>query len=153
MSFRTRGGSGVLWAKVLWFFLSRKNMLSSYVGAGNRDWQIHDSLYFTRLQAAALIASCLGAGDPADPRASLLYSGLAGLPPVRVHVGDDEVLLDDAGRCVERAAAAGVDARLEVWHVMAHGFLGGISRMAAASQALAEIGHFLSGRLAAIPVA
>ena len=109
--------------------------------------------YFTRLQAAALIVSYLGAGDPADPRVSPLYGELAGLPPVRVHVGDDEVLLDDARRYVVRAVAAGVDARLEVWQGMPHGFLGGISRMAAASQALAKIGHFLSSRLTAAPIA
>jgi len=31
-----------------------------------------------------------------------------------VYVGDDEVLLDDSVRFVERAVAAGVDARLDV---------------------------------------
>ena len=105
--------------------------------------------YFTRSQVAALVAAYLSGADPADPRASPLYGELAGLPPVRVHVGDDEVLLDDAQRYVVRAAAAGVDARLEVWHGMPHGFLGGIGRMAAASDALATIGRFLASRLTA----
>jgi monoterpene epsilon-lactone hydrolase len=108
--------------------------------------------YFIRSQAAALIASYLGAGDPADPRASPLLGALAGLPPVRVHVGEDEVLLDDSRRYVARAVAAGVDARLDLWQGMPHGFLGGIGRLAAASQALAEIGAFLSNRLAADPL-
>ena len=36
------------------------------------------------------------------------------LPPVRIHVGDDEVLLDDSRRYAEPAAAAGVDVRLDV---------------------------------------
>ena len=106
--------------------------------------------YFTRSQAEALIASYLGGHAVAShPSASPLYGELAGLPPVRVHVGDDEVLLDDARRYVERAVAANVDARLDVWQGMPHGFLGGIGRFAAASRALAAIGAFLSVRLAA----
>jgi len=36
------------------------------------------------------------------------------MPPVRIHVGSDEVLLDDSLRYVERAFAAGIDARVDV---------------------------------------
>jgi len=64
----------------------------------------------------------LNGADPTDPKASALYGDLAGLPPVRVHVGDDEVLLDDALRYVARAVDAGVDARVDVWQGMPHGF-------------------------------
>ena len=71
--------------------------------------------YFIRSQAAELVRSYLGGHDPADPLASPMYGELAGLPPIRVHVGDDEVLLDDSLRYVERAVAAGVDARVDVW--------------------------------------
>ena len=39
----------------------------------------------------------------------------ARLPPVRLHVGEDEVLLDYSCRYVERAVVAGVDAKLDVW--------------------------------------
>ena len=105
--------------------------------------------YFTRSQAEALIASYLGHGVASHPWASPLHGELAGLPPIRVHVGDDEVLLDDSRRYVERAVAADVDATLDVWEGMPHGFLGGIGRFAAASRALADIGAFLSARLAA----
>jgi monoterpene epsilon-lactone hydrolase len=105
--------------------------------------------YFTRPQAEALIAGYLGDADPTHPSASPLYGELAGLPPIRVYVGDDEVLLDDSLRYVERAAAANVDATVDVWEGMPHGFLGGIGRFAAASQVLAELGTFLSTRLAA----
>jgi acetyl esterase/lipase len=41
---------------------------------------------------------------------SPLYGNLAGLPPIRVHVGGDEMLLGDSRQYVERAVAAGVDA-------------------------------------------
>ena len=33
----------------------------------------------------------------------------------RIHIGDDEVLLDDSLQYVERAVAAGVDAQADVW--------------------------------------
>lgn len=103
--------------------------------------------YFLRSQAAELVGSYLGGHDPADPLASPLYGKFAGLPPIRVHVGDDEVLLDDSLRYVERAVAAGVDARVDVWEGMPHGFLSGIGTLAASKQALDEIGRFLAGRL------
>ena len=103
--------------------------------------------YFLRSQVAELVRSYLGGHDPADPLASPLYGNLAGLPPVRIHVGDDEVLLDDSLRYVERAVAAGVDARVDVWEGMLHGFLSGIGTLAASEQALDEIGRFLADRL------
>jgi len=103
--------------------------------------------YFLRSQAAELVRSYLGGHEPADPLASPLYGKLAGLPPVRVHVGDDEVLLDDSLRYVELAVAAGVDARVDVWEGMPHGFLSGIGTLAASEQTLDEIGRFLAGRL------
>jgi acetyl esterase/lipase len=49
------------------------------------------------------------------------------------------VLLDDSRRYVERAVAAGVDATLDVWMGMAHGFTNAVGRMHAADQALDAI--------------
>ena len=74
---------------------------------------------------------------------------LAGLPPISIHVGDDEVLLDDSCRYFERAAAAGVDARLDVWEGMPHGFAGSVGKLAAAAEALDAVGEFLAQRLKA----
>jgi acetyl esterase/lipase len=101
--------------------------------------------YFTKSQAAGLVASYLGETDPKNPLASPLYGDLSGLPPIRVHVGDDEVLLDDSRRYVERAAQAGVDAELDVWMGMPHGFVTGIGQFDAARQSLDAIGAFLKG--------
>jgi epsilon-lactone hydrolase len=103
--------------------------------------------YFTRSQVEGLIRSYLGKTDPTDPRASPLYANLHGLPPIRIHVGDDEVLLDDSRRYVERAVAAGVDAKLDVWEGMPHGFANTIGKTAAAASALEAIGAFLTQRL------
>jgi acetyl esterase/lipase len=103
--------------------------------------------YFLRPQAAGLVRSYLGENDPKNPLASPLYGDLAGLPPVRVHVGDDEVLLDDSRRYVERAVAASVDARLDIWMGMPHGFVNGVGNMHAANEALLAIGTFLNDLL------
>jgi monoterpene epsilon-lactone hydrolase len=101
--------------------------------------------YFTKSQAAGLVASYLGKTDPRNPLASPLYGDLSGLPPIRVHVGDDEVLLDDSRRYVDRAVQAGVDAELDVWMGMPHGFVTGIGQFDAARQSLEAIGAFLKG--------
>jgi len=105
--------------------------------------------YFIKSQVAGLVRSYLSDSDPKNPLASPLFGNLTGLPPLRVHVGDDEVLLDDSRRYVERAITAGVDAKLDVWMGMPHGFVNSVGSMNAADQALRAIGTFLNGLLAA----
>jgi epsilon-lactone hydrolase len=100
--------------------------------------------YFTKQQVAELVRSYLGTADANDPLASPLQGCLSGVPPIRVHVGDDEVLLDDARRYVDRAVADGVDARLDVWTGMPHGFVAIIGGVKAAAQALDASGLFLA---------
>ena len=102
--------------------------------------------YFTKSQAAELVRSYLGDANPSNALASPLYGDLKGLPPIRVHVGEDEVLLDDSQRYVEAAVAAGVDARLDVWKGMPHVFVNAIG-FDAAKEALAAVGSFLAERL------
>ena len=70
---------------------------------------------FVRDQAEELISTYLAGHAPADPAASPLFSELSGLPPVRVHVGNDELLRDESLNYVQRAVAAGVDAQVNVW--------------------------------------
>ena len=103
--------------------------------------------FFTRPQVAELVHSYLGSADAKHPLASPLHSQLAGMPPVRIHVGDDEVLLDNSLRFAERAVTASVDARLDVWMGMPHGFAGSIGKLKAAAQALDAVGAFLTERL------
>jgi epsilon-lactone hydrolase len=107
--------------------------------------------YFARAQVEALVKSYLNEQAGTDPLASPLYGVLRDLPPVRVHVGKDEVLLDDACRYVARAVAAGVDATLDVWEGMPHGFLSTVGRTDAATSALEAIGNFLALRLSTKP--
>jgi acetyl esterase/lipase len=62
----------------------------------------------------------IAGGDPRAPLASPIYADLAGLPPLLIHVGECETLLDDSTRLADRARAAGVDVTLEVWDEMIH---------------------------------
>lgn len=64
----------------------------------------------------------LAGADPKHPLASPLYADLRGLPPLMIHVGDAEVLLDDSRLLAERARAAGVEVSLHVWDGMFHVF-------------------------------
>jgi monoterpene epsilon-lactone hydrolase len=107
--------------------------------------------FFLRDQAEGLVAAYLAGHDPADPLVSPLFGALAGLPPVRVHVGDDEVLRDDSLNYVQQAVAVGVDAQVDVWEGMPHGFLGSVGQLEAADAALKLLGAFLSQRLSTIP--
>jgi monoterpene epsilon-lactone hydrolase len=105
--------------------------------------------FFTRAQVAELVHSYLGSADARDPLASPLFGRHSGMPSIRIYVGDDEVLLDDSLRYVERAVAAGVDSRADVWMGMPHGFPASVGRFKAAAQALDEIGGFLVEKLRA----
>ena len=100
--------------------------------------------YFTKQQLAEVVRAYLRGADANDPLASPLQGRFSGLPPIRIHVGDDEVLLDDSRRYVERAIAGGVDARLDVWTGMPHVFIANIGTLKASAQALDAIGLFLN---------
>ena len=89
----------------------------------------------------------LGEQDLCDPQASPLYGNLTGLPPVRLHVGEDEILLDDSRRFAERIGIVGGSAQLHVWQGMVHVFLANIELLQAAREALDDIGEFLRSYL------
>lgn len=57
-----------------------------------------------------------------DPLASPVYADLTGLPPLFLQVGDSEVLLDDSRRIYANAKEAGIEATLQIWRGVAHGW-------------------------------
>jgi acetyl esterase/lipase len=85
----------------------------------------------------------LGEMDPRNPLASPLYADLSGLPPLLIHVGEDEVLRDDSTRLAERARAAGVRVELKVWSVVPHAWQLAPHRIPEAHQSLRESAEFL----------
>jgi monoterpene epsilon-lactone hydrolase len=106
-----------------------------------------DDPLVTREMLALAGASYLRMHDPLDPLASPLYGELAGLPPIQLHVGTREVLLDDALRYAERARAAGVDATAHAWEGMTHVFPSSVGSLDAADQALDIMAAFLVDEL------
>jgi monoterpene epsilon-lactone hydrolase len=85
----------------------------------------------------------LGDTDPRHPIASPLYADLAGLPPLLIHVGADEVLLDDSTRLAERARAAGVPVEMKIWPVVPHAWQLVPHLIPEARQSLRESAAFL----------
>jgi len=65
-------------------------------------------------------AAALGSVAADTPAASPMYADLRGLPPVLLHVGSTELLLDDARRTHERIRAGGGTSRMEVYEDVAH---------------------------------
>lgn len=87
---------------------------ASLVTNTKRDAMFHGA------DIAKVAGPYMGERDPKHPVASPLYADLSGLPPLLVHAGSDEVLLDDSTRLVDRAKAAGTDVVLQTWPVVPH---------------------------------
>jgi acetyl esterase/lipase len=85
----------------------------------------------------------VGEADPWPALASPVHADLTGLPPLLVHVGDAEVLLDDACLLAERAERAGVDVTLEVWPEMIHVWHVFAGRVPESTEAVRRAGDFL----------
>ena len=96
-----------------------------------------------------MASAYLGDRDRRTALASPLFADLRGLPPLLIHVGSEEVLLDDAVQLAERAKAAGVDATLEVWEQMIHVWHWFLPLLDEADQAIATIGRFAKARMTA----
>lgn len=90
----------------------------------------------------------LAGADPRAPLASPLHADLAGLPPLLIHVGSEEVLLDDSRKLAERCEAAGVEAELEVWPDMIHVWHWFGEYLDEAGSAVRRIGEYVRARLA-----
>ncbi len=87
----------------------------------------------------------LNGADPRTPLASPLYAPLQGLPPLEIHVGSHEVLLDDSTRLAERAIAAGCSVTLKTWPVVPH--VWPLFPLPEAAQSLNAAAKFLHSKL------
>jgi acetyl esterase/lipase len=87
-----------------------------------------------------------GTHDPKDPLVSPVHANFRGLPPMLIHVGDAEILLDDATRVAKTAKAAGVNVELEVWDDMPHVWHVFAKILPEGQQAIDKIGKFVIAR-------
>jgi epsilon-lactone hydrolase len=94
-----------------------------------------------------MASNYLGGTDPRTPLASPLFADLRGLPPLLIHVGSEEVLLDDASGLAERARAAGIPVTFEVWESMIHVWHWFLPWLDEAQAAVDKIGGFVRSQL------
>jgi epsilon-lactone hydrolase len=98
----------------------------------------------TKEMLAAMAAAYLRTQDASAALASPLEGTLTGLPPIQLHVGTRDVLLDDTLRYVTRARKAGVDATAHVWEGMTHVFQSSVGSLDAADRSLNIMAGFLT---------
>lgn len=72
---------------------------------------------------------------------------LRGLPPVLIQMGSREILRPDAEEMIDRLAAAGVPAQLQIWTGQIHVFQAAASWLPEADAAVREVGRFVRGNL------
>ena len=107
---------------------------------------LDDFIKYGGLSARA--ESYLSGADPKNPLASALYADLRGLPPLLVHVGSAETLLDDSTRLAALAEEAGVDLTLKIWDDMVHVWQAFASILPEGQQSIDETGAFIRAKLA-----
>lgn len=88
-----------------------------------------------------------GTEDVHNPLISPIYADLSGLPPLYIHVGNDEVLLDDSRTIAEHAKAADVEVHLTVWEGMWHVFQVFAPVLPEGQQAIEQIGAFIRQKI------
>jgi monoterpene epsilon-lactone hydrolase len=86
----------------------------------------------------------LGTESPHDPLASPLFANLAGLPPILIQVGSNEVLLDDARVLHQKVIAAGGSSELRIFDRVFHGWHFGTPFVPEARAALQDIVDFVA---------
>jgi monoterpene epsilon-lactone hydrolase len=80
--------------------------------------------------------------NPSDPVVSPLYGDLSRLPPTLIHASESEMLIDDARRYTNKAAAAGAAVTLQTWEGMVHVWHAFVMTLPEAQHAFDEIGEF-----------
>jgi acetyl esterase/lipase len=94
-------------------------------------------------RAASFALHYLAGADPRHPYASPLYGDPAGLPPILIQVGGDEMLRDDSVRMADRLRAAGSPVEIEIWPRMPHVWQLFARVLPEGRRAIARIGAFV----------
>jgi monoterpene epsilon-lactone hydrolase len=101
--------------------------------------------FITKKHVLACAEAFLGGTDPGG--LVLFEKDLRGLPGMLVQVGEDEILLSDSLRLVERARAAELKVSLEIYEGMWHVFQSFAVIVPEARLAIARIGAFVREKL------
>jgi acetyl esterase/lipase len=123
-------------------------LLSPWLDLGRDRRAVPDLLRRDVVLSPVWLEACAGAyAAPAawaDPLVSPLHAALAGLPPLLIQSGTDDLLAPDAGLLAARASAAGVDVTYTRWPRMWHDFVLQPGLVAAADSAVAQAAWFLT---------
>jgi acetyl esterase/lipase len=92
-------------------------------------------------------AAALGSGQPDKPLVSPVYADLHDLPPVLLHVGSTELLLDDARRVHDRIRRSNGESVLHVYDDVPHGWQMLFPFVPEAIVSLREIASFIDTAL------
>ncbi|MBN2007774.1 alpha/beta hydrolase [candidate division KSB1 bacterium] len=84
-----------------------------------------------------------GDNDPSHSLISPLFGDLAGLPPLLMYAGNDELMRDDSTRFAERAQKAGVDVTLRIGEGLFHCYPACAPMFPEATTAMNEICAFI----------
>ncbi len=104
-----------------------------------------DKLDDAVLESGRTYAAMYIGGDRYDnPLISPLYGDLAGMPPMLLQIGSVDFNLQENVEYAEKALAAGVDVRLEVWHHMPHVWQAFAPFLPDATEAIEAISSYLS---------
>ena len=89
-----------------------------------------------------------GDWDASDPELSPLYADCKHFPPLFFLATDNEVLMDDSILMAQRASAAGVEVRCEIWPLLPHAFpLFGAAFPKEVHEALADMLGFMQAHI------
>lgn len=138
LSLKERARSQPACAALLSPYCDQTRTGSTMVSHADRDLMVTAPLLDT-------ITDCYAPGkDLKSPLLSPLYADLSGLPPLMIHVGANEVLLDDALRLARQAGLADVSVTLKVWTDMIHCFHLFAPQLEEGRVAIAQVGAFLN---------
>jgi acetyl esterase/lipase len=97
----------------------------------------------SRAELERMATAYLRDTDAREPLASPAFAALAGLPPLLIQVGGEEILLDDARKLASGACAQGVEVTLDEWPNMIHVWQWYFPILTEGRQAIADIAAFI----------
>lgn len=116
-----------------------------------------DGASHTTLQNAPLLTKALaelfnrvyvGEGDLRSQRVTPFYSDMSDLPPTLIHVGSNELLVDDSVTVAKRMEEAGSPVELKVWPDMVHCWQLYGPMLEESMQSIGEIAQFVNAHIA-----
>jgi len=121
-------------------WLDMTTTAQSYDKVGDRD------IIITR-EGIELVAAAYLGGAADNAFTSPVRADVAGLPPMLIQVGSEEVLLSDSLVFASRAAMSGLEVKLHVWPEMPHAWLLFHPFLRAGLAGIAEAGQWMQHQL------